>query len=68
MAESIETLQSRIVNELRVLEDDVHVTSDGDTLTFYLPIEDLDEAKEKLDTELEVLEEHEYEYLVKATS
>ncbi|MXV64445.1 hypothetical protein GS429_20710 [Natronorubrum sp. JWXQ-INN-674] len=67
MAQSIDDLQSMIVNELRVLEDDIHVTSDGDTLTFYLPSEDLDKARDELDSDLEVLEEHEYEYLVKVT-
>jgi len=53
------------VEELAVLEDDIDVTSDS--ITFYLPPEDLDEAKEKLDADLKVLEEYEYEYLIKAT-
>jgi hypothetical protein len=65
MAQSIEDITKAIVEELAVLEDDIDVTSDS--ITFYLPPEDLDEAKEKLDADLKVLEEYEYEYLIKAT-
>jgi len=59
-------LQDKLVDQLDVMQDDIHVTKDKDALTFYLPLEKLEEAENTLDTELEVLEEHEYEYLVKA--
>jgi len=58
-------LKETILEELAVLEDDIHVTNDEDTMTFYLPTDQLNDAKEVLDTEVEVLEEHEHEYLVK---
>jgi len=58
-------LKETILEELDVLEDDIHVTDDEDAMTFYLPTNQLDDAREKLDTEVEVLEEHEHEYLVK---
>ena len=61
----IESTQQRILDELDVLEDDIHVTSDEDAMTFYLPTDQLDQAREAPDTEIEVLEEHEHEYLVK---
>ena len=61
----IESTKQRILNELDVLEDDIHVTSDEDAMTFYFPTDQLDQAREALDTEIEVLEEHEHEYLVK---
>ncbi|WP_158601198.1 hypothetical protein [Haloplanus aerogenes] len=48
------------------MRDDIHVTSDEDALTFYLPPDKLEEAETILDRDLEVLEEHEHEYLVKA--
>jgi len=59
-------LQNQIVDELGVMEDDIHATTDKDSLTFYLPLDKLEEAKSTLNIELEVLEEHEYEYLVRA--
>ena len=59
-------LQNQIVDELGVIEDDIHTTSDKDSLTFYLPLDKLEEAKSTLNTELEVLEEHEHEYLLRA--
>lgn len=58
-------LQTKLINELGVMEDDIHVTSDEDAMTFYLPLNKLEEARTFLDTELEVLEEHEHEYLVR---
>ena len=58
-------MKQRILDELDVMEDDIHVTNDGDAMTFYLPPDQVDQAGEVLDTEVEVLEEHEYEYLVK---
>jgi hypothetical protein len=58
-------LKETILEELAVLEDDIHVTDDEDAMTFYLPTDQLDHAREVLDTEVEVLEEHEHEYLVK---
>lgn len=59
-------LQDKIVDALGVMEDDIHVTRDEDAMTFYLPLDKLEQARNTLSTELEVLEEHEYEYLVKA--
>ena len=60
-------LKETILEELDVLEDDIHVTNDEDAMTFYLPTDQLDDAREVLATEVEVLEEHEHEYLVKIT-
>jgi hypothetical protein len=65
MTQSIQ-LQDKIVDELNVMKDDIHVTSDEDALTFYLPPNKLEEAETVLNQDLEVLEEHEHEYLVKA--
>ena len=65
MIQSIKELKDRVTEELRVLDDDIHMTSDG--ITFYLPTGDLDDAKETIDADLRVLEEHDYEYLIKAT-
>ena len=59
-------LQDKIVDALGVMEDDIYVTRDEDAMTFYLPIDKLEQARKTLPAELEVLEEHEYEYLVKA--
>ena len=61
----LKQLQNQIVDELGVMKDDVHVTSDEDVMTFYLPLGKLEEARSTLNTELEMLEEHEYEYLVR---
>jgi hypothetical protein len=58
-------LQDKIVDKLNVMEDDIHVTSEEDALTFYLPSNQLEQAEEVLGRELQVLEEHEHEYLVK---
>lgn len=58
-----ENVRQTLINELGVMEDDIHVTSD-EVLTFYLPINQFDRAKDVLNTEIEVLEEYEYEYLV----
>ena len=66
MAQS-KQLQNQIVDELGVMEDDIYVTSDEDAMIFYLPLDKLEEVKRAFNTELEVLEEHEYGYLVRAT-
>jgi len=58
-------LQTKIVDELNVMEDDIHVTSDEDAMTFYLPPDKLEEAESVLDRDLDVLEEHKHEYLVR---
>lgn len=58
-------LKQTILAELDVLEDDIHVTEDEDTMTFYVPTEQLDQAKDLFGDKVEVLEDHEYEYLVK---
>lgn len=57
-------LKQAILNDLNVMEDDIHFTRDEDAMTFYVPTGQLDEARDVLDTEVEVLEEHDYEYLV----
>ncbi|WP_336326483.1 hypothetical protein [Halovenus sp. HT40] len=62
----IQQLQGKIVDELGVMEDDIHVTRDEDTMTFYLPPNKLEDAENTLDRELEMLEEHDHKYLVKA--
>ena len=63
----INELRRSVLDELSVLEDDIHVTSDGDAMTFYLPPDQLTKAKNVLNADVEVLEEHEYEYLVRAS-
>lgn len=63
---SLDAVQQTITSELDVLADDIHVHDDN-TLTFYVPTEQLDQAREVLDGDVEVLEDHEYEYLVKAS-
>lgn len=56
----IDDMKQRILDELDVMEDDIHVTNDEDAMTFYLPTDQLDQSREVFDTEVEVLEEHEY--------
>lgn len=63
----INSMKQRILDELDVMEDDIHVSKDKDALTFYLPPEQIEQAEEILDTEVKVLEEHEHEYLVKTS-
>jgi len=57
-----------IVEELAaisgVLKDDIHVSDE--TLTTYIPTDQLEQARELQDIEVEVLEEHEHEYLISA--
>jgi hypothetical protein len=57
-----------IVEELAaisgVLKDDIHVSDD--TVTTYIPTDQLVQARELQDIEVEVLEEHEHEYLISA--
>jgi hypothetical protein len=61
----VQELRRSITEELSVLDDDIHVTSDEDALTFYLPPDQLEDAEDVLGEELDVLEEYEYEYLVR---
>lgn len=61
----IQELRQSITKELSVLDDDIHVTSDEDALTFYLPPDQVEDAENLLGEELDVLEEHEHEYLVR---
>ena len=61
-----DAIQQTITDELDVLADDIHVHDDN-TLTFYVPTEQLDQAQEVVPGDVEILEDHEYEYLVKAT-
>lgn len=58
-------LRRKITKELSVLDDDIHITSDEDALTFYLPHGQLERAEKLLDKELDVLEKHEHEYMVR---
>jgi hypothetical protein len=62
----VQEIRKSITEELSVLDDDIHVTSDEDAVTFYLPPDLLEQAEDVLGRELQVLEEHEHEYLVKA--
>jgi hypothetical protein len=61
----VQEIRKSITEELSVLDDDIHVTSDEDAVTFYLPPDLLEQAEDVLGRELQVLEEHEHEYLVK---
>lgn len=58
----------RIVEELAdiqgVLRDDIHVSDD--TVTTYVPLARLEDAQDLESIEVEVLEEHEHEYLLSA--
>jgi len=66
MTQSIDELQKSVLAQFTVLEDDIHVTSDEDAITFYLLTDELDQAKDSFDAEVEVLEEYDREYLVRA--
>ena len=58
----------RIVEKLSdisgVMRDDIHVSDD--TVTTYIPIDQLEDAESLEGIDIEVLEEHEYEYLISA--
>lgn len=58
----------RIVEELAdiqgVLRDHIHVSDD--TVTTYVPLDRLEDAQDLEGIEVEVLEEHEHEYLISA--
>lgn len=62
----IDTVQQTITENLDVLADDIHVHDDH-TLTFYVPTDQLDQAKATVPGRIDVLEDHDYEYLVKTT-
>lgn len=47
------------------MRDDIHVSSD-DTVTTYVPTDRLEDVQELEDIDVEVLEDHEYEYLISA--
>jgi hypothetical protein len=47
-----------------VMRDDIHVSDD--TVTTYVPTDQLEDAEELEDIDVEVLEEHEHEYLISA--
>ena len=47
-----------------VLKDDIHVSED--TVTTYVPTDQLEDAKALEDVNVEVLEEYEHEYLISA--
>jgi hypothetical protein len=56
-------LKQKITSELNLMMDDIHVTEDA--MTFYLTTGKTEEAEQGLDRNVEVLEEHKYENLVK---
>lgn len=66
---STATGTDRIVEELDsidgVMRDDIHV-NDNDVVTTYVPTDRLEDAQELDGIEVEVLEDHEYEYLISA--
>lgn len=47
-----------------VMRDDIHVS--GDIVTTYIPTDQLQNAEAMEDIDVEVLEEHEHEYLISA--
>lgn len=47
-----------------VLRDDIHVSDD--TVTTYVPLDRLEDAQDLEGFEVEILEEHEHEYLISA--
>lgn len=57
-----------IVEELAdingVMRDDIHISDD--TVTTYIPIDQLEDTESLDGIDIEVLEEHEYEYLISA--
>ena len=63
---STATETDRIVDELAdimgVIRDDIHVSDD--TVTTYVPLDRLEDAQDLEGIEVEVLEEHEHEYLI----
>lgn len=65
---SLESNTESIVGELNsisgVMRDDIHVS--GDTVTTYIPTDQLVIAEALEDIDVEVLEEHEHEYLISA--
>jgi hypothetical protein len=66
MTQSIDELRNSVLDQFTVLEDDIHLTSDEDAITFYLPTDELDQAQDSLAAKVEVLEEYDREYLIKA--
>jgi hypothetical protein len=46
------------------MRDDIHVSDD--TVTTYIPTDQLEDAEALEDIDVEVLEEHEHEYLISA--
>jgi hypothetical protein len=46
------------------MRDDIHVSDD--TVTTYVPLDRLEDAHDLEGIKVEVLEEHEYEYLISA--
>jgi hypothetical protein len=61
----VDRTRRTIVEKLDVLDDDIHVADDGSSLSFYVPTDQLEQARDVLDGEVEVLETYEHEYLVK---
>jgi len=60
----VDEVRQTIVDELDVLPDDIHVPDHREALTFYIPTKKLERARGVLPGEVNVLETHEYEYLV----
>ncbi len=63
----VDDLKQTIIREFDVMEDDIHVNSDNEALTFYMPTQQFEDAEDIFDTGIDVLEEHEYELLVRVT-
>jgi hypothetical protein len=61
----VDDLKQTIITEFDVMEDDIYVNSDNDAMTFYIPTQQFEDSEDVLDTEIKVLEEHEYELLVR---
>jgi len=60
----VKEIQQTISKGLNVLDDDIQIVSE-DTLTFYIPQNQLQDAEDLLDGELDILEEYEHEYLMR---
>jgi hypothetical protein len=60
-----ESIEKELTAIEGVMRDDIVVNDD--TVTTYVPTDQLEDAKSLREVDVEVLEEHEYEYLISAT-
>jgi len=58
-------LKQTLVDELGVMEEDIHVVEEESALTCYVPDDELDRARSVVDTKVVLIEEHLHEYLVR---